>query len=360
MENPLKLLHIIGLDPRQSDKYSTIKKVISFLIVLAVLLSALIEFFLHHNESQVYDTAPQSTVPNLQALLKMFALIIYKKELIDLFTKGNHFWKLDKFGDCHKQKLTKLHKYVDLFFYVYAVIITGAFLQLALLILIFEPGKPIFLCYGGLYGLESPQFEFYAVLDFLAIGVIAISVTAYDSIFFYFALYIYTEFKMIKIAFKRENCAQFIEAVKHHDFLLQYISKVNEVFSVIFLTQFFSGLLGICFNLFMISTQGTRDMKSFSTYFVGLVGYTAQSFTFCLIGELISELSEDISNEIFYTDWLDDEVYRNTTARLIVMNRAQESPKLTIGKFADMNLRTFIIILRNAYSFLAFINEVLD
>ncbi|KYB25705.1 hypothetical protein TcasGA2_TC034194 [Tribolium castaneum] len=280
----------------------------------------------------------------------MATLHFYKNELIDLMEKSKSFWKLDKFGDLYKQELSKLHRLVTIIVYIYIALLTATCVQLAVLTLIFRRGKPIFLCYGGLYGLESPHYEIYSILDAIGIGVISIAVSGYDAMFFFFALDIYTEFKMIKSAFKRHSDQtvssynkQFIEAVKHHDFLLQYINQVNDIFSPMFLFQFFSGLLGICFSLFMISRSGLQDINTLSIYSAGLLGFTAQSYTFCLVGEVISELSEDISNEIFYTDWLDDEVYRNKTAILIVMNRAQESPKLTIGKFADMNLRTFIM-----------------
>nr|XP_015838473.1 PREDICTED: odorant receptor 85a-like [Tribolium castaneum] len=367
MESALKLIDIIGLHPLKSDKYSTMRKTISFLSLVVILISAQLEFLSHLSVFEVYNSGPHSTIPPLQSLLKMATLHFYKNELIDLMEKSKSFWKLDKFGDLYKQELSKLHRLVTIIVYIYIALLTATCVQLAVLTLIFRRGKPIFLCYGGLYGLESPHYEIYSILDAIGIGVISIAVSGYDAMFFFFALDIYTEFKMIKSAFKRHSDQtvssynkQFIEAVKHHDFLLQYINQVNDIFSPMFLFQFFSGLLGICFSLFMISRSGLQDINTLSIYSAGLLGFTAQSYTFCLVGEVISELSEDISNEIFYTDWLDDEVYRNKTAILIVMNRAQESPKLTIGKFADMNLRTFIMIVRNAYSFLAFINNALD
>ncbi|XP_044252879.1 odorant receptor Or2-like [Tribolium madens] len=372
MENALKLLDTVGLNPLKNDKTSKFKYFICFSCIIWIIISAVLEIVSNIGVFEILlrdKNASQAIIPPLQTLLKMSSFLFLKKEIVDLLEKTKCFWKLDQCDDeTTKQKLTQIHKYVTIFFYVYTVLMTVVCLQLGSLTLIVKPGKPIFLCYGGSDGLESPQYEIYAIVDIFGTLLIGIIVSAYDGMCFYFTLYIYTEFKLLKIAFKRKNGQtvfsydqQFIQAAKHHDFLLNFINQLNDVISPICLYQFFSSLLGICLCLFLLTAEGMPPKPdTFLTYFIGLMGFVAQTYAFCHIGNLISELSMDISNDIFYVDWLDDEVYRNKTARLIIMNRAQKPAKLTIGKFADMNLRTFILILRNAYSFLAFMNNMLD
>ncbi|EFA09296.1 odorant receptor 105 [Tribolium castaneum] len=359
MKPALKLANVLGLDPLRNDNYTQLKKMFCALCIVSLFVSAYLEFFSNFTTFETYETAPESLIPHFQTMFKMYSLIFSRTEIVELIQMAEQFYK---FSQCdERKKLTKLYKRVDLFFYVYASLVAAACVLFAIVTLIFKPGKPIFLCYGGLHGLESPEFEIYLVVDLIGIVIISVTVPAFDGLFFYFALYIYTEFKLLKIAFKTMSGQELREAVKHHDFLLKYIKKLNSVYSPIFLYQFFCNLLAICFCLFMLSRSGIPpEMVSFSKYFLCLLAFLVQSYTFCSIGDLITELSEDVSNAIFYTDWLDDEAYENKTARLIIMSRAQNPVMLTIGKFANMNLRTFILIVRNAYSFLAFVNHALN
>lgn len=52
---------------------------------------------------------------------------------------------------------------------------------------------------------------------------------------------------------------------------------------------------------------------------------------------------------VFYADWMNNEVYKNKTARLIILSRALQPAKVTVGKFADLDLRTFILVSFNFF-----------
>lgn len=41
---------------------------------------------------------------------------------------------------------------------------------------------------------------------------------------------------------------------------------------------------------------------------------------------------------------MSNEVYETKTERLIILNRALKPAKLTVGKFTDLDLRTFILV----------------
>lgn len=125
------------------------------------------------------------------------------------------------------------------------------------------PRRTMLLCYGTLDGdFEPYYFTLNYILKIITTFVSSTVVIAYDAMFFYFALYIFTEFSLVKIAFKNWNNQkiwnkrQFTEAVQHHNFVLNYVKDLNQVFSSLFLFQYFINVFIICFGLFMITRHG--------------------------------------------------------------------------------------------------------
>lgn len=131
------------------------------------------------------------------------------------------------------------------------------------------PRRTMFLCYGTLEkDFSTLYFRVnYIVEVFTLMTSVTTAVTACDTLFFYFAWHIYVEFSLLKIAFQKWNeqqitdRKQFTEAVKHHDFLLNFVNDLNEVYSFLFLFQYFLSLIGICFGLFMLTRKGLVLLK---------------------------------------------------------------------------------------------------
>ncbi|XP_044252991.1 putative odorant receptor 85e [Tribolium madens] len=299
-------------------------------------------------------------------MCKMASFLLYKNKMLELIKKFEQFWKLDRFGHFYAKNLHSTYFIFQIFFYVYVVILALTCATFVLVKFIFKTGKPISLCYGESEGLETPWVEFYVVLQTLEVAIIFLGITGYDMVFFYYTGYICMQFKILKIAFGRKKIKtfelcnkQFLEAVQHHDFLLQYVEQLGNIYCWWFLLQYFSSLFGICFGLFLISKEGLPTERLVK-YFPYIFSFTMQSFTFCMTGTLLSDWSSEISDEIFYSTWFHDQVCKNKTARLIIMNRAQKPAKITIGKFLDLNLRSFLLLMRSVFSFLAFVNNILN
>lgn len=78
------------------------------------------------------------------------------------------------------------------------------------------PTRTMFLCYGTIKSdFNQSYFTINDFLQALTFFVIGGGVVAYDTIFFYFTLYIYIEFKMTKIAFKESKNQTFFHTVSN-------------------------------------------------------------------------------------------------------------------------------------------------
>lgn len=117
MKKALKLANYCGLDPQQTDKFSLIKRVILFGLILFVFLSASLEFFLNLNKAEAFERSAENFVPTLQTISKFSIMIIFKKELKTLIENTKYFWKMNRFGAVLEKEFQQKQKYVDIFFY---------------------------------------------------------------------------------------------------------------------------------------------------------------------------------------------------------------------------------------------------
>lgn len=264
MEKALNMANHCGLDPQKDDRFSLLKRAVSIVPVLFVLVSAVSEFISNMDKAEVYERSAECFVPESQTIFKFTSMIIFKNEINILIDKLKHFWKIDQFGAFHEKKFQQQQKYVDMFFNLYSFLMYNSCVLYTLISYFLLPRRTIFLCYGAINGNFQPSYyTINYIVEIVTFYVIATVVIAYDTIFFYFAWYIYTDFKLLRIAFQKWNKqkvisdkTQFTEAIKHHDFVLNFVKNLNKVFSPIFLLQYFSNLIAICFLLFMITRDG--------------------------------------------------------------------------------------------------------
>ncbi|XP_044253123.1 uncharacterized protein LOC123004072 [Tribolium madens] len=290
MEKALKLVNILGLDPRKNDGFSKFRSIFVFTILILASFSSHLEFFFNFKGLETCERAAESIIPQYQTMCKMASFLLYKNKMLELIKKFEQFWKLDRFGHFYAKNLHSTYFIFQIFFYVYVVILALTCATFVLVKFIFKTGKPISLCYGESEGLETPWVEFYVVLQTLEVAIIFLGITGYDMVFLYYTGYICMQFKMLKIAFGRKKIKtfelynkQFLEAVQHHDFLLQYVEQLGNIYCWWFLLQYFSSLFGICFGLFLISKEGLPTERLVK-YFPYIFSFTMQSFTFCMTG----------------------------------------------------------------------------
>lgn len=266
MEKALKLVDVLGLDPRKCDSFSKFRQIFSFLCIVSVSLSSHVEFFLNFEGLETYERASESIVPQYQTIFKMLWFVVYKNEIIRMINKFRFFWKLEQFGDSE----LNTQYFFQIFFYIYVPMLAITCTLFTVVNFVFKTGKPISLCYGESKGLDSPEFEINVSVQAVVMVIIFLGVAGYDMIFFYFIANICMQFKMVKIVFGRRKIKTVTEAVKHHVFLLNYVDQLNEIYSSLLLFQYFSSLFGICFGLFLISKNGLvfQNFRKFKHNFV--------------------------------------------------------------------------------------------
>ncbi|EFA09299.1 odorant receptor 110 [Tribolium castaneum] len=366
--DPLFFLNVIGMHPFKADKFSKFRLAFSIAVYFAVIFSGVLELIVNSQGLETYARASDTLIPQCQLVCKIFVLAKYKKQIARLLNGSQRFWDLGQFGARYGNSFGKTHKYLKSFFLLYKVMLTFTCLQFLAVKIIFKIPKPIAISFGETKGLEPLYDHLYLVLHAMITLVTINLVNGFDGLFFYFIGHVLTELKMVKVAFGdspiETNWSEekrFKFAVRHHRFVLDFIEQFNIVYCTMLLVQHLTCLFGICFGVFLMTKDGVPpDLDRASKYLPYIVTFIFQTFTFCFAGNLLLSWSLEIPNEIFYHDWAKKTTYENKLAKIISMKRGQRAARLTLGGFANLDLDSFRMVLKNALSFFTFVNAMMN
>lgn len=176
--------------------------------------------------------------------------------MIELITGLKKFWRLDKFGE--QTKLERTHILLNKFFFLYKLIMILMALQFVLRKFVSHSNKPLAIAYGESKGLSPSVDHFYFILHSTSTFIIFYAVTGFDGLFFFFIGHVLTELKMVKMSYQmsQNHREKFLETIQHHAFVLNFVRKLNRIYSQVLLNQHVSCLFGICFGLFLVSKDG--------------------------------------------------------------------------------------------------------
>nr|XP_013189948.1 unnamed protein product [Amyelois transitella] len=149
-----------------------------------------------------------------------------------------------------------------------------------------------------------------------------------------------------------ENC------YKHHMSLIKHCKILNSVLSpVMFLYVVICSLM-ICASAIQLTTDSTTSMEKIriSEYLVALI---AQLFLYCWHSNEVLTMSSKVDDGVYKSDWWtrDVKIRRNV---LLLGGQLRKTIFFTAGPFADLNLPTFIAILRGSYSYYTLLSKKED
>ncbi|XP_043465778.1 odorant receptor 9a-like [Leptopilina heterotoma] len=138
------------------------------------------------------------------------------------------------------------------------------------------------------------------------------------------------------------------DCVKHHKHIYLMGKNLNNLFSGVIFVHFFASVASLCVIIYQLSRLGTKD----PTYWIMIssVGtILTQTFLYCYYGEKIIEKSMEVADSIYEINWIN---LKNTTKRdlIVMMLKAAKPIQLAGASIMVMSIKTFIKILRSAYS----------
>ncbi|XP_023030097.2 odorant receptor Or1 [Leptinotarsa decemlineata] len=141
------------------------------------------------------------------------------------------------------------------------------------------------------------------------------------------------------------------KSIDHYDAIFQYAKDIERVYSTVIFSQLFVSIVVICISCLQLSI-----VEPFTILFFGMVIYIMtmlmQVFLYCYYGTMLYEESNTLTTAIYESEWYNYD-HRSKKCLLTLMERAKRPIKQTAGKFFDLSLETFTMILRRSYSLLA-------
>ncbi|XP_044253023.1 odorant receptor 22c-like isoform X2 [Tribolium madens] len=356
---PLKFLNVVGVNPLNYSNFSLFRRVVSLGLFLVVIILGLLELLLHFDGLETCSRASEAMIVQYQLIIKIAILLKHKKDLVVLIDQTKKFWPLDKFGQ--QAKLERPHRLLKTFFFVYKTIMFLMTVQYILRKFVSKSNKPLAISYGEKQGLSPEVDHLYFVLHSTTTFVILYAVTGFDGLFFYLIGHVLTELKLVEISYRLSHNRKdkFLETIQHHASVLRFVKKLNKIYSQVLLNQHMSCLFGICFGLFLVSKDGIPpDLGHITKYVPYVISFITQTFTFCFIGSLLISWSLQVPDAIFYNGWSKHHAYKYKTEKIIAIIRGQRAARLTLGGFGDLNLESFNLVVKNAFSFFTFVNAM--
>ncbi|KAK9309038.1 hypothetical protein QLX08_001218 [Tetragonisca angustula] len=172
----------------------------------------------------------------------------------------------------------------------------------------------------------------------------------YDCFFSGIMLHIYSQFEILEHRMKNITTDENYSAklcAHHHHRIYQFATMVNDNFKTITSMQFLISTGVMCFNLYRLS------LMEINLKFLETVSYTLcllmQIFYYCWYGNEVKLKSLEIPNAVLESNlWSLNE--NSNKILLLITRRALEPIEFTGCHIISMNLESFVMLLRTAYS----------
>ncbi|XP_072394981.1 odorant receptor 13a-like [Diabrotica undecimpunctata] len=148
-----------------------------------------------------------------------------------------------------------------------------------------------------------------------------------------------------------------VRCVKHHAMLLRLTKDINKAFSPIELGHLFITILGVCLGTFTLSNQ---DVESFLRLLALLytIGFTFQLSIDCVTGNELFYQASLLPGCLFQSNWrtlADNELRKDV---MFVIQHTQRIPQYTAYGLYDLNINSYIKVLKLAFSAYTFLTNV--
>ena len=153
----------------------------------------------------------------------------------------------------------------------------------------------------------------------------------------------------------QENLQKLQECIKCHIKINCLAKDISKYFSFIFFIQALSSSVILCTSTFMITT--VHDWSLVVRFSVYAGSKLFQIFLPCYYGSKISAASENISNSLFGSNWLQSSKNYKTALKIFLRN-SKKCIMISAFNFVNVDFKTFTRICNATYSLYALLKKV--
>ncbi|XP_049300874.1 odorant receptor 13a-like [Anopheles funestus] len=219
------------------------------------------------------------------------------------------------------------------------------------------------------YSTESTtNFSLTYFFIMIAVYILALTLSGFDSLFATLAMHITTMFKFMKIQIDQleldlragtnstEMHAKLKGIILKHKTNLSLIDQLEDCFSFYLMVQFLTSSIVVCVVLYELTIVfgWNEDTVKTLTYLPGAI---LQLYLFCWYSQNITEEASMVSDHIYNIPWyLSDRALQKTI--LTFMVKAQKPTGVTASKFYMVTLQSFQRITSTSYSYFTLLQTI--
>ncbi|CAH1105164.1 unnamed protein product [Psylliodes chrysocephalus] len=322
----LKLVYLVGIHPSYHGTFIQTVLLLISLCSIATTISLVIALFIYEENLKLLDFTEGMQALMFCVHISIKLLWFYKQhdKIIDLLKDGKQFWNVNELEDEKEKK--QILKYLW-----YLKTILGYFLALAIptsLMIILRP----LLQQGALpFKSYTPENKYYyypiVAAEQYTMVIIYCGCISFDTFFGSTIILTAIQFKMLNKEIQRVLASTLVneedqrlvriklkKCIEHHNFLLNFVKKINNTISLGLLL--FTGviILSNCIEFFaIVSGQPTNEFFKSLFYIISL---TNEFVAFYIVpGQLLTAEADKMEKVAFESQW-----YRNLKFNKPIIN----------------------------------------
>ncbi|XP_018319501.2 odorant receptor 13a-like [Agrilus planipennis] len=364
LECALFCLQMSGQDPyKLQTLFSKFVNGIWLIFIIIFTPCIVTEIFAGSDELTNIADAASNIFIYVAAIYKVWNLLRGRQIIIELVTQLDDFWTSDVFDRDWKRnfEISTDRKVVKV-----CKLVGGLYISCG----VYYAVRPLFLqrkvwpvsvyVIPAINNISGSYCIMYMV-ETVLILLIAFNMTGHDSLIFTLVYYAVLELRALQKALKdliahEDNEDELLRKlkiyVKCHDKLHKYIEKVNELFSLFFLYQFFFTTIGICIAIFIMSISiSTFHYDDVFKFVLQTMCVYVQMTLYCKGGSDLAYESEALGQAIYESDWTSACQPKVRKMMITIIHRSQKTARLNAGGLFDMNLNSLTSAAKATFSY---------
>ncbi|CAO1400259.1 unnamed protein product [Diamesa hyperborea] len=163
-------------------------------------------------------------------------------------------------------------------------------------------------------------------------------------------------FEEIQVKDAKKSFQEMKKLVSVHIDLIEFVTTMEDIFSVSLLINFIGSTMIICLVGFQASALNSISLPMVKFCLFLLTGLI-QILLLCYYGEKLIESSSGVADGIYNADWTSATPEFRKSINLIIL-RAHKPQALTTFKFSKVSLSSFTIILNTSYSYYTLLSTI--
>ncbi|CAO1409430.1 unnamed protein product [Diamesa tonsa] len=165
-------------------------------------------------------------------------------------------------------------------------------------------------------------------------------------------------FEEIQVKDAKKSFQEMKKLVSVHIDLIEFVTTMEDIFSVSLLINFIGSTMIICLVGFQASALNSISLPMVKFCLFLLTGLI-QILLLCYYGEKLIESSVGVADGVYNGNWYEGDENMKKSMKLIII-RAQRPQCLTTFKFSKVSLSSFSLVLSSSYSYFTLLRTIYD